>query len=107
MRKKQKFLEKFYDDQAKRTVMQCALAKAIKLDKKRKIKLYSEELNKLECEMMDYITRSKRLYNKINFTKEAPKYRIGEQRQKELTLSIIEKEMTIDELQLWVEGKKW
>ena len=107
MRKKKRFLEQFYDDQAKRTVMQCALAKAIKLDKKRKIKFYSDELNKLECEMMDYITRSKKLYNKINFAKEAPKYRVNEARQKALTLSIIEKEMTIDELQVWVEGSKW
>ena len=107
MRKKRRFLEQFYDDQAKRTIMQCALAKAIKLDKKRRIKFYSDELNKLEDEMMAYITRSKRLYNKINFAKEAPKYRINEERQKALTLSIIEKEMTIDELQVWVEGSKW
>jgi hypothetical protein len=107
MRKKKKFLEKYYEDQAKRTILQCALAKALKLDKKRRIKYYSEELNKLEHEMVDYITRSKRLYNKINFIKEAPKYRIEEDKQKELTLSLIEKEMTIDELQLWVEAKKW
>lgn len=107
MRKKKRFLEQFFEDQAKRTIMQCALAKAIKLDKKRRIKFYSDELNKLEHDMVDYITRSKRLYNKINFAKEAPKYRIDEVKQKQLTLAILDQEMTIDELETWVEGKKW
>lgn len=105
MRSKKIFLERFYDDQARLTIAKLALAKYLKLDKEDKIKLYSDYIKGLELEMTDYINRSKKIVNKINFTKESAKHRIDPDKQKKFTKEIIGYEMTIDDLQKWVNEK--
>lgn len=106
MRKKV-FLEKFYNDKVEQTVLQCAVAKAIKIKDEEKFRFYSRWLNDLEARMTDYINKHAKLVSRIDFVKEGYKYRIGVEEQKIFTKNLLEKEMTIEELQEWVEGPEW
>lgn len=106
MRKKD-FLRMFYEDKTKQTFLQFALTKAINIKDEEKFKFYSLWINDLEARMTDYINKNSKLVKRIDFVKESQKYRIDSEEQKAYAKHILGKEMTIEEIQEWVETKEW
>ena len=101
------FLRMFYEDKTKQTFLQFALTKAINIKDEEKFKFYTLWINDLEARMTDYINKNAKLVKRIDFVKESQKYRIDTEEQKVYAKHILNKEMTIDEIQEWMETKEW